>query len=90
MELTRHARITNPRGLHARPCHAIASAALAHKAELRVRCNGTEVNGKSILELMTLQAAHGCILELTARGEDAEVLLAALDRLIAGGFNETD
>jgi len=80
--------IPNAAGLHARPCHAIASTALAHKSELEVVCEGRRANGKSILELMTLRASQGKVLELAARGPDARGLVEALERLIGSGFGE--
>lgn len=85
----RKARITNSQGLHARPCHAIVSTALEFQSELRVRCGDREVNGKSILELMTLNAACGSELELWARGSDADSLLDRLGELIGSGFGES-
>ena len=84
------AQIVNRAGLHARPCHAIVSTALRVRAELRIRAGRSprSVNGKSILELMTLEAAQGAELELSATGGDADALLAALAELIRGGFGE--
>jgi phosphotransferase system HPr (HPr) family protein len=84
------ARIVNAEGLHARPCHAVVSLAREFEAELRIRNGETEVNGRSILELMTLSAACGDELELKAEGEDALALIEALSRLIAAGFTEID
>jgi phosphotransferase system HPr (HPr) family protein len=88
IELRRTVRVINAQGLHARPCHAIVSCALAHASELRIRSRGREVNGKSILELMTLSAGPGTELELVARGVDAEALLAELEQLFEGCFGE--
>ncbi|HED64069.1 MAG TPA: HPr family phosphocarrier protein, partial [Planctomycetes bacterium] len=73
--MKRTVEIVNEQGLHARPCHAVVSAAQAYRSDLRIRFGEREVNGKSILELMTLGASHGARLELTARGDDAESLL---------------
>ena len=84
------ARIINAEGLHARPCHAVVSLAREFEADLRIRNGDTEVNGRSILELMTLSASCGDELELHATGEDALALLEALSRLIASGFTEND
>ena len=84
------ARLTNERGLHARPCHAIASTALAHRSQLRVRCEGREADGRSILSLMTLGAPHGSLLQFQAEGEDAEELLQRLVELVGSGFSELD
>lgn len=88
VELRRMVRVGNVQGLHARPCHAIVSRALAFQCDLRIRSRNREVNGKSILELMTLAAGPGTELELVARGADAEALLAALEQLFEGCFGE--
>ena len=82
--------VCNSQGLHARPCHAIVSAALEFRAEFQVAYDGRTVNGKSILELMTLNAACGARLELSASGEDAPDLLRAVAELFSGGFGELD
>lgn len=81
-------QVVNAQGLHARPCHAIVSKALSFQSELRIRREGREVNGKSILELMTLSAGPGTELELVARGQDAGELLAAVAALFEGCFGE--
>ena len=82
-------QIVNDTGLHARPCHALVSLALEFESELRIRYAGREVNGKSILELMTLNAAKEARVEVTARGADAERLVDAIAQLIARGFDES-
>jgi len=92
VDLSREARrqvvIPNAAGLHARPCHAIAATALDFQSDLEVACEGRRANGKSILELMTLIAPQGKVLEFHARGPDADGLVEALDRLVASGFGE--
>ena len=87
-EVRRSVRVVNAQGLHARPCHSIVSTALRFQSELRIRGRGREVNGKSILELMTLSAGPGTELELCARGVDAEAMLQALDERFRAGFDE--
>ena len=88
MEIRRKVVVVNDQGLHARPCHSIVSAAQNFRSELRIRSGAREVNGKSILELMTLSAGVGTELELCARGEDAPDLAAAVEELFAQGFSE--
>ena len=51
-------------------------------------CNGQAVDGKSIIQLMTLAAGCGTELELVSEGEDAEELLNSLEALISAGFDE--
>jgi len=88
VEIRRTVTIVNEQGLHARPCHSIVSAAQGFRSDLRIRSGSREVNGKSILELMTLGAAHGSELEILARGADAEGLLQAVTALFDCGFGE--
>lgn len=90
MESTRTVRIRNPAGLHARPCHKIVTAANRFQSEFRVACDGYEVNGKSILELMTLCAPVESSLELCARGVDARELVEAVVEIVEGGFGEME
>ncbi len=87
---SRSVTISNRAGLHARPCHAVVTTAMNFKAKFRVRYSGREVNGKSILELMTLGAALGAQLELFAEGSDAQALIDRVGELIEGGFGEIE
>jgi len=48
------------------------------------------VNGKSILELMTLNASEGTELEVRTRGGDATGLMEAIEDLFRGGFGEIE
>jgi phosphocarrier protein len=91
MTTSRSVTVVNEAGLHARPCHAIVSLAMGHACSLRIRLVGDEgrdVNGKSILELMTLEARKGVELELSAEGEGADGLLEDLAGLFSSGFGE--
>lgn len=80
--------VLNKAGLHARPCHALVSAALGFESSLRVSHGDREVNGKSILELMTLGVACGGELGFRAEGPDAEALIASVSELVSSGFGE--
>ena len=84
------ARIVNTTGLHARPCHQVVSAALEYDCELRIMCGSREVNGRSILELMTLQAGPDAVLEFRAQGREAQQLVERLVTLVEAGFEERD
>jgi phosphotransferase system enzyme I (PtsI) len=83
-------KLVNERGMHARPCHAVVSAALASASTLRVRCGTREVDGRSILSLMTLGAACGAELEFTAEGPDAPQLVEQLRGLVESSFSQFD
>ena len=86
--LERCVRITNAEGLHARPSGALVAVAQGYTSDLRIACEGREVNGRSILELISLGAKHGSELCFTASGDDAEALLEHLARIVESGFEE--
>lgn len=77
--------ITDPLGLHFRPAGAFVRTAQQFRAAIRVVRDGRAVDGKSILDLMTLAAEFGTRLELEACGPDAEEALAALCGLVQSG-----
>jgi phosphocarrier protein HPr len=86
----RQVEITNFLGLHVRPAQKFVELASQFESEIRVRYNGNEVDGKSILSLTTMAAECGSRLELEARGPDATAALEALADLIAARFHEND
>jgi len=88
MELRHSVRIVNDHGMHARPCHAVATLALTFTSEIEVAFRGRRANGKSILELMTLGACQDDELEVVARGADARAAVDALVALVGRGFGE--
>jgi phosphocarrier protein len=82
--------VTNPLGLHMRPANKFVEVALQYQAEIRVRHNGNDYNGKSILELTSLAAECGTSLEVEARGPDAVEAVAALAELVSARFFEDE
>ena len=85
---SRHVKITNKLGLHARAAAKFVRLAKSFDAEVTVMKNGMSVSGSSILGLMMLAAAPGSELELRATGPAADAVLAALSTLIANKFDE--
>jgi phosphocarrier protein HPr len=86
----RQVEITNEYGLHLRPADKFVKLAHQFQAEIRVKYKGNEFNGKSILDLTTLAAECGSLLELEARGADAEEAVAALAELVLAEFHEIE
>lgn len=80
--------IQNRAGLHARPISKFVEVAGKFDSKLIVRFNDQDVNGKSIIELMTLGAYCGAELQLISEGEDCESQLDSLEELILSGFKE--
>ena len=89
-EATREITVTvcNRLGLHTRPAKSFVQRAGEFDSEIRVEKEGLEVNGKSIMGLMSLLAPKGTRLTIRATGSDAEAALATLGRLVEDGFGE--
>jgi phosphocarrier protein len=80
--------IINVRGLHARASRKFAELALSFDADIRVRKDGEEALGGSLMDLMMLGAGIGSQIEIAATGNDAARAVAALVALVADRFGE--
>lgn len=76
--------INNKQGLHARPAALFVQIANKYESEVTVRKGRQEVNGKSIMGLMTLAAEKGCTIVLRINGADAPEAMKELERIISG------
>jgi phosphocarrier protein len=81
--------ITNKLGLHARASAKLVQVGQQYPAaDLFIRFNGEEVDGKSILNLLTLACPLGSEIGVRTEGQQAEELMAAVVDLIDGKFGE--
>jgi phosphocarrier protein HPr len=80
--------ITNRLGIHARVAAKLVETAGRFKADIFLEKDGIEVNGKSILGILTLNCPQGSRLTVRAVGVDAKEALAVFARLIAEKFGE--
>ncbi|MDA1044739.1 MAG: HPr family phosphocarrier protein [Verrucomicrobia bacterium] len=85
---TRTVQIRNEFGMHIRPASIFVKVASSFEADLTVEKDGNEVPGKSIFGLMTLEAAYGSTLNLTANGADAKAMLDRLEALVESRFKD--
>jgi phosphocarrier protein len=89
--MPRHARsflIVNALGLHARAAAQLVQMANRYRSEVHVEKDGQEVNGKSIMGVLTLAAAKGSEIVVRCEGDDADAALTAIATLIEAGFGE--
>jgi phosphotransferase system HPr (HPr) family protein len=80
--------LRNPTGLHARPAKVFAQAAAAIAAKVTVMKDGREVNGKSVLSVLTLDCHQGDEIVIRTEGEGADAALEDLVRLVESGMGE--
>ncbi len=86
--IEREVTIRNKAGVHTRPAAMIVRTAAKFAADFHIRTDGYEINGKSIIGVMTLAAEQGARLTLLLDGEDEEEAAAALADLFESGFGE--
>ena len=86
--LSEEMTIVNSMGLHARPAAKLVQTVLQYTSDMQVNVNGQKVNAKSIMGLLTLAAAQGTQMTVTAQGPDAEEAMNAVRELVASGFGE--
>ena len=87
---TRTVTVRNPQGLHARPADLLVRMASAYQSDILIGRDGELVDCKSILSLLTLGAAQGTVLTVSANGGDAEESLNAIEVLFEAGFDDTN
>ena len=80
--LKKRIHIRSRQGLHARPAALFVQVANRFKSTIRVKKGRHEVDGKSIMGLLTLAASKGSTIELTTEGLDAQDAMQALEQLI--------
>lgn len=81
--------IRNKKGLHLTAAGVFTQAAGKFKSVIKVSKNDVEVNGKSIMGLLLLEAAQGNKIRVAAEGSDENEAVASLGKIIADGFSET-
>lgn len=75
-------------GLHARPAAMFVQTANQYKSIIKVRYGEREVNGKSIMGILTVGASQGAVVMVCAEGEDAVQALDCLRELVENNFGE--
>jgi phosphocarrier protein len=87
VELVETLEIRHKTGLHARPSTEFVRLAQRFRSEVRVGLpGGTEVDGKSIIAVLSLGVGPGGKIIVRVRGDDAEPAMAAIVDLVRRGF----
>jgi phosphocarrier protein len=86
--MEQHFIIKNQLGLHARAAAKLVQLSHNFNASLMIRFDGQEVDGKSILNILTLACPVGSEVLMRAEGPEAEQILGAIERLIEDKFGE--
>jgi phosphocarrier protein len=82
--------IKNKLGLHARAAVKFVNQAKRFGASVKIVKDGNEIDGKSILGILTLAAVQGSEIVLLVSGKDEDSALKALADLISNRFDERE
>jgi len=88
MECEKNLKIKNKLGLHARAAAQFVKTANRFSSEVTVSKERLNVNGKSILGVLTLAAACNSEIKISCKGADALEALQALENLVQSKFEE--
>ncbi|MBR4544449.1 MAG: HPr family phosphocarrier protein [Oscillibacter sp.] len=80
--------VTNPFGIHARPAAILAQACVKMPSQITVKCNGKTANGNNVIQLLSLHAVQGSVLEISAEGGDEAATLAQIEQILNDTFAE--
>jgi len=88
--LEKRIMIKNKLGLHARAAVKFVNLANRFTSTVKIVKDGNEIDGKSILGILTLAATQGSQIALVVSGKDEEAALEALTGLINNRFDEKE
>lgn len=78
--------VRNKKGLHVRPAERLATLASRFQSLIRLAKDSREVDAKSTLEILTLGAPEGTVLEVRASGADATQAMEAIRQMFENYF----
>jgi phosphocarrier protein HPr len=90
MTVTKKLKIINRLGLHLRAAAQLVKTTSKFKCRILVKHGNGHVNGKSIINLMTLAAGYGAELTLVFEGDDARDAVKEIQSLFLNKFGEKE
>jgi phosphocarrier protein len=82
--------IKNKLGLHARAAVKFVNLANSYSSIVKIIKDETEIDGKSILGILTLAATRGTSIVLRISGKDEDKAFKALEALVKNKFDEKE
>lgn len=79
--------VSTENGLHIRPAEQLARLANRFASQIGLIYESQRVDAKSIMEMLTLGAAHGANVVIEARGVDAREAVDAILALVDSEFS---
>ncbi len=79
--------IENDKGLHTRPSTELVKCASGFNCKINLHYRNFIVNCKSLLGILMLAANKGSKIKIEAEGEDAELAIKTILKLVKNKFN---
>ena len=86
--IERTVKIRNKAGMHTRPASILVKIACKYKSDFYIIKDGFQINGKSIIGVMSLAAEYGYELTLRFDGRDEEDAANEITQYFEEGFGE--
>lgn len=80
--------ITNAQGFHMRPAGAFAAAMAKFNSNVTIKFNGSDINGKSLMNIIAAGIKCGSTIEIVCEGDDENAALDSAVALVESGFGE--
>jgi phosphocarrier protein HPr len=80
--------VTNKKGIHTRPAAVLVKTAAKYSSDFTIVKDGMEINGKSIIGVMSLAAEEGADLIIRVEGSDEQDAFQAIKAVFERGFDE--
>jgi phosphocarrier protein len=88
--IQREVTIVNRLGLHARAASKLVNCASSFAADVWLQRGEREINGKSIMGVLTLAAGKGTVLTIRTDGKDEQQAMDSIQQLIDDRFGEDE
>lgn len=86
--VSKQLKVINSEGFHMRPASGFAAAMGKYSSDVKIEVNGTEVNGKSVMNLIAAGIKFGTEISIVCDGEDENEALNEAVSMIESGFGE--
>ncbi len=90
MEVVQKVKILNKLGLHLRAAAQLVKTTSKFKCRVLVKNHNGHVDGKSLMNLLTLAASYGSELTIIFQGDDASDASKAIQTLFMTNFGEKE
>lgn len=82
--------VINQTGIHARPASRISNLARKYKSDIEIKFADKKVSAKSVIAILGLGIKFNDVIQVVAKGEDAQVAVAEIVADIKAGLGEVE